>query len=162
MESKMILILWVLGVVIVALLIRSLLNRAPTHGKPFLLRASVVVTLLLAIGLAISGLWPVAMSLLGGLVVYGRPVLRAFGIWQTIKRFSQSRADKESSSSNINNSSVMDKAQARLVLEVDDEASDEQVISAHKRLMAKNHPDKGGSTYIASQINQAKDVLLKD
>jgi DnaJ-domain-containing protein 1 len=95
-------------------------------------------------------------------VVYGRPVLRAFGIWQTIKRFSQSRADKESSSSNINNSSVMDKAQARLVLEVDDEASDEQVISAHKRLMAKNHPDKGGSTYIASQINQAKDVLLKD
>ena len=48
------------------------------------------------------------------------------------------------------------------VLEVDDEASDEQVISAHKRLMAKNHPDKGGSTYIASQINQAKDVLLKD
>ena len=158
----MILILWVLGVVIVALLIRSLLNRAPTNGKPFLLRAAVVVALLLAIGLAISGLWPVAMSLLGGLVVYGRPVLRAFGIWQTIKRFSQSRADKESSSSNINNSSVMDKAQARLVLEVDDEASDEQVISAHKRLMAKNHPDKGGSTYIASQINQAKDVLLKD
>ena len=90
----MILILWVLGVVIVALLIRSLLNRAPTNGKPFLLRAAVVVTLLLAIGLAISGLWPVAMSLLGGLVVYGRPVLRAFGIWQTIKRFSQSRADK--------------------------------------------------------------------
>ena len=156
----MILILWVLGVVIVALLIRSLLNRAPTHGKPFLLRASVVVTLLLAIGLAISGLWPVAMSLLGGLVVYGRPVLRAFGIWQTIKRFSQSSSDK-SSNSNINNSSVMDKAQARQVLEVGDEASDEEVISAHKRLMAKNHPDKGGSTYIASQINKAKDVLLK-
>ena len=156
----MILILWVLGVVIVALLIRSLLNRAPTHGKPFLLRASVVVTLLLAIGLAISGLWPVAMSLLGGLVVYGRPVLRAFGIWQTIKRFSQSSSDK-SNNSNINNSSVMDKAQARQVLEVGDEASDEEVISAHKRLMAKNHPDKGGSTYIASQINQAKDVLLK-
>ena len=55
----------------------------------------------------------------------------------------------------------MDKAQARQVLEVGDEASDEDVISAHKRLMAKNHPDKGGSTYIASQINQAKDVLLK-
>jgi DnaJ family protein C protein 19 len=158
MESNMVLILWVLGVVIVALLIRSLLNRAPTNGKPFLLRVAVVATLILAIGLAISGLWPVAMSLLGGLVVYGRPVLRAFGIWQIIKRFSNS----SNSNSNMNSTSVMDKAQARQVLEVGDDASHEDIISAHKRLMAKNHPDKGGSTYIASQINQAKDVLLKD
>lgn len=157
----MVLILWILGVVIVALLIRSLLNRAPTNGKPFLLGAAVVATLLLAIGLAISGLWPVAMSLLGGLVVYGRPVLRAFGIWQIIKRFSNI-SNSRNSNSNMNNTSVMDKAQARQVLEVGDDASHEDIISAHKRLMAKNHPDKGGSTYIASQINQAKDVLLKD
>ena len=160
----MVLILWILGVVIVALLIRSLLNRAPTNGKPFLLGAAVVATLLLAIGLAISGLWPVAMSLLGGLVVYGRPVLRAFGIWQIIKRFSNisNISNSRNSNSNMNNTSVMDKAQARQVLEVGDDASHEDIISAHKRLMAKNHPDKGGSTYIASQINQAKDVLLKD
>ena len=69
----MILILWILGIVIVALLVRLLLVKAPTHGKPFLLRAGVVAILLLAIGLGLSGLWPVAMSLLGGLVVYGRP-----------------------------------------------------------------------------------------
>ena len=152
----MILILWVLGSVIVALLVRLLLNRAPTHGKPFLLRAGVVVILLLAIGLVLSGLWPVAMSLLGGLVVYGKPVLRAFGIWQTIKRFSPKNKD-----SNTAATILMDKPQARQILDVDDNASHEEIISAHKRLMAKNHPDKGGSTYIASQINQAKDVLLK-
>ena len=153
---EMILILWVLGSVIVALLVRLLLNRAPTHGKPFLLRAGVVVILLLAIGLVLSGLWPVAMSLLGGLVVYGKPVLRAFGIWQTIKRFSPKNKD-----SNTAATILMDKPQARQILDVDDNASHEEIISAHKRLMAKNHPDKGGSTYIASQINQAKDVLLK-
>lgn len=156
MEMEMILILWVLGSVIVALLVRLLLNRAPTHGKPFLLRAGVVVILLLAIGLVLSGLWPVAMSLLGGLVVYGKPVLRAFGIWQTIKRFSPKNKD-----SNTAATILMDKPQARQILDVDDNASHEEIISAHKRLMAKNHPDKGGSTYIASQINQAKDVLLK-
>jgi hypothetical protein len=83
----MILILWILGIIIVALLIRTLLNRAPTNGKPFLLRIAVVVILLMAIGLALSGLWPVAMSLLGGVMVYGRPVLQAFGLWQTVKRF---------------------------------------------------------------------------
>ena len=146
----------VLGSVIVALLVRLLLNRAPTHGKPFLLRAGVVVILLLAIGLVLSGLWPVAMSLLGGLVVYGKPVLRALGIWQTIKRFSPKNKD-----SNTAATILMDKPQARQILDVDDNASHEEIISAHKRLMAKNHPDKGGSTYIASQINQAKDVLLK-
>jgi DnaJ family protein C protein 19 len=153
----MILILWVLGIIIVALLIRALLKKAPSNGKPFLLRIAVVVILLMAIGLALSGLWPVAMSLLGGVMVYGRPVLQAFGLWQTVKRFT-----KPSPNSSAPATSVMDKPQARQILEVNDEASHEEIIAAHKRLIAKNHPDKGGSTYLASQINQAKDVLLKD
>ena len=158
----MILILWILGFVIVALLVRLLLVKAPTHGKPFLLRAGVVAILLLAIGLGLSGLWPVAMSLLGGLVVYGRPLMRAFGIWQMIKRFRPKIKDSSDGGRSSSNASLMDKPQARQILEVGDNASHEEILSAHKRLMAKNHPDKGGSTYIASQINQAKDILLKD
>ena len=159
----MILILWILGIVIVALLVRLLLNKAPTHGKPFLLRAGVVAILLLAVGLGLSGLWPVAMSLLGGLVVYGRPLMRAFGIWQMIKRFRPKiKGSSVGGSGGRGNASLMDKPQARQILEVGDNASHEEILSAHKRLMAKNHPDKGGSTYIASQINQAKDILLKD
>ena len=108
----MILILWVLGIVIVALLIRLLLNRAPTNGKPFLLRTAVVIIAIVAIGLALSGLWPVAISLIGGLAVYGRPVLQAFGLWQTIKRFNQTSAK-----SNPPSATIMDKQQARQVLE---------------------------------------------
>ena len=51
-------------------------------------------------------------------------------------------------------------AQARLMLEVSDQASAEEIIAAHRRLIARNHPDKGGSTYIAAQLNSAKDLLL--
>jgi len=54
----------------------------------------------------------------------------------------------------------MDKQRAADILGVGVEASEEEIISAHKRLMQKVHPDKGGSEALAVEINTAKEVML--
>uniref|UniRef100_A0A194AM85 Putative mitochondrial import inner membrane translocase subunit TIM14-like protein n=1 Tax=Pinctada fucata TaxID=50426 RepID=A0A194AM85_PINFU len=55
--------------------------------------------------------------------------------------------------------SKMSKREAGLILGVSPSASKNRVKEAHKRIMVANHPDKGGSPYLAAKINEAKDLL---
>ena len=50
---------------------------------------------------------------------------------------------------------------AKEVLDLGADPSREEIITAHRRLMQKVHPDRGGSTYLAQQLNEAKRTLLK-
>jgi len=68
------------------------------------------------------------------------------------------RASYESAASD----STMGDQQARDILGVSESANRKEIIKAHKRLMQKLHPDRGGSDYLAQQINKARDTLLKN
>ena len=58
-------------------------------------------------------------------------------------------------------SQQMSASQALAVLGLDADASEQDIVAAHRRLMQKLHPDRGGSTYLAATLNRAKEVLLK-
>ncbi|WP_239692690.1 molecular chaperone DnaJ [Microbulbifer mangrovi] len=51
--------------------------------------------------------------------------------------------------------------EARKILSVSADASREEIIGAHRKLIQKFHPDRGGNDYLASRINAAKALLLK-
>jgi DnaJ homolog subfamily C member 19 len=51
--------------------------------------------------------------------------------------------------------------EAAKLLGVEPSADAETIIAAHKKLIAKVHPDAGGNAELASRVNQARDTLLK-
>ena len=55
----------------------------------------------------------------------------------------------------------MTKTEAYRILGISSMAPQKAVSAQHKRIMLLNHPDRGGSPYLAAKINEAKDTINK-
>jgi curved DNA-binding protein CbpA len=55
----------------------------------------------------------------------------------------------------------MSVAEARATLGVGDSATPSEIRAAYARLIRRTHPDHGGTTGLAAQLNAARDRLLK-
>jgi hypothetical protein len=55
---------------------------------------------------------------------------------------------------------AMSPAEARRLLDVPADATTEEIRAAHRRLVARVHPDVGGSADLTRQVNAARDALL--
>jgi hypothetical protein len=74
--------------------------------------------------------------------------------WREAHRFNEASGRETASQGQ------MSREEAYAVLGLEPGASRAQVLEAHRRLMQKVHPDRGGSNFLAAQINQAKDIVL--
>ena len=94
--------------------------------------------------------------------------------WQTIQKlwmqlknrgFEQGSQHSEQDrfyekSNHTPNGNKMSREEAYDVLGLTPQASQLDIVNAHRKLMQKLHPDRGGSTYLATKINLAKKTLL--
>lgn len=67
-----------------------------------------------------------------------------------------------SGGSGISAAPAMDKHEAMAILGLEEPFNRQDVTAAHRSLMGKFHPDKGGNTYLATKLNNARDLLFHE
>ena len=154
---RLILILAIAFVVYV--LYRRAQATPPEQRRAEYIKLGLGVTVLVVIGLTVTGRMHWVGAAITGLLVAARQLLptlvKLFPMLASLRK--QSTVD--GAAVPPRESPNMSTKEALAVLGLEDGASQEEVITAHRAMMQKNHPDRGGSDYLAAKINQAKDKL---
>ena len=154
------------------LLILSIALLIITIGKIRSLPAKERKTLLIQIGIGIFVISLLLILMTGRIhwlgVIVGTliPILKAFLVRPGQNQVPPGAGAQDNNNYNSASTvSVMTIKEAMEVLGLEGdiergEINQDIVIDAHRKLIQKLHPDRGGNDYLAAKINQAKDVLL--
>lgn len=142
-------------------LIKAYINRSPGQKNAILGRLAIAAFCLILVGLVVTGRLHILVALAAALFPLVKQLPRLLphllDFLDRRKRGAESPEGTTSSRSPTGNLGVEEACQ---ILGVSPQADRESVIEAHRRLIQKMHPDRGGSAYLAARINEARDVLL--
>jgi DnaJ family protein C protein 19 len=157
---RLIILIAVLGI---ALILWNKITRASGEQRKKLVLWTVIGSLIGVLGiLAFTGHLNIITAAIAGLIALlprALPLLKYLPFVSSL--YKQGRQNhQQTKSPPPRGKQGMSVEEAIEVLGLKPGFTREDVILAHRRMMQKVHPDRGGSDYLAAQINKAKDTLL--
>lgn len=122
--------------------------------------------------LVVTGRIPWLFAIFGAAVPWIHRAMSARSAWQHFRRqseqWSNSGAQRNGGAGYSGQAGPggqrpiesMSRDEALQVLGLEPNADQEQIVAAHRKLISRVHPDKGGSDFLAQTINHARKVLL--
>ena len=139
-----------IGFLIIGFLILQMAGRATARNlKLFVISTVFMIAAAALVLFVISGRYGLAAPA-GAVALWG---MRAYLLARQIKQTAQTKPPAKSTD--------MTRAEALEILGLEEAATDDEIEAAYKALIVKNHPDQGGSDWLAARLNEARDFLLK-
>jgi len=136
------------------LAVRWLAGARPGQVAQALRRLGLAALVALGLWLVLTGKLAGIVAVAAGLTPWIFRALRLHALWRALRRWVPRTPAARST--------AMSREEAWDVLGLAPGAGAEEIKAAHRRLMRQAHPDRGGSTWVAARINQARDLLLGD
>lgn len=150
---------------------RRIARLGPKERRKILLRSVIGALILMLIMMAVTGRMHWVFAVIGALIPFMRGLLgiglQFLPFWLKYKNRQQTDQGQERQQTQSPvQSSAMDTKEAQDILGLKGDISRgeitaEMVNDAHRRLIQKLHPDRGGNDYLAARVNLARDLLLK-
>lgn len=157
--ARLIILIAVIGI---ALILWHKIKSASGSERKKLILWSITGSVLALLGvLAATGHLNIITAAIAGLIAFIPRLLPLVKYLPFASRiFQQGAQTNQQNQPPPRGKQTMSTGEAMEVLGLKPGYTKEDVVQAHRRMMQKVHPDRGGSDYLAAQINKAKETLL--
>ena len=159
-------LLALIALITIVMVVRHIRSQKPKKRPKLILKYGLYLLAIILVILVITGRvhWITAgiaavIPFIFKMSTLAMRFLPMMQFWRSAKK--QQEQFKQGPSTKNYTGGKMTVKQAKEIFGLDEVNSVEQVTKRHKELMQKNHPDRGGSDFLAAQINHAKEVLIE-